>query len=332
MGQMAIGIGRRQFIGALGGAAAAWPLAASAQQPAMPVIGFLRSTSAADSTHFVAAFRQGLKEAGFVEGQNVAIEYRWAENQLDRLPILVADLVHLPVAVIVVNAPAARVAKDTTTTVPIVFVTGADPVKDALVASLNRPGGNVTGVTFLAGQLGAKRLELLRQLVPKATTIGVLVNPSSPETEVERRDLSDAAQAIGQQLIILDASSDRDIETAFATFVHRGAGALLVGSGPFLTSHREQLVALAAQHSLLASYDLREFVVAGGLMSYGTSITDAYRQVGIYTGRIIKGEKPADLPVMQSIKFEFVINLKTAKALGLTVPQIMQMTADEVIE
>jgi putative tryptophan/tyrosine transport system substrate-binding protein len=332
MGQMAIGIGRRQFIGALGGAAAAWPLAASAQQPAMPVIGFLRSTSAADSTHFVAAFRQGLKEAGFVEGQNVAIEYRWAENQLDRLPILVADLVHLPVAVIVVNAPAARVAKDTTTTVPIVFVTGADPVKDALVASLNRPGGNVTGVTFLAGQLGAKRLELLRQLVPKATTIGVLVNPSSPETEVERRDLSDAAQAIGQQLIILDASSDRDIETAFATFVHRGAGALLVGSGPFLTSHREQLVALAAQHSLPASYDLREFVVAGGLMSYGTSITDAYRQVGIYTGRIIKGEKPADLPVMQSIKFEFVINLKTAKALGLTVPQIMQMTADEVIE
>jgi putative ABC transport system substrate-binding protein len=332
MGQMAIGIGRRQFIGALGGAAAAWPLAASAQQPAMPVIGFLRSTSAADSTHFVAAFRQGLKEAGFVEGQNVAIEYRWAENQLDRLPVLVADLVHLPVAVIVVNAPAARVAKDTTTTVPIVFVTGADPVKDALVASLNRPGGNVTGVTFLAGQLGAKRLELLRQLVPKATTIGVLVNPSSPETEVERRDLSDAAQAIGQQLIILDASSDRDIETAFATFVHRGAGALLVGSGPFLTSHREQLVALAAQHSLPASYDLREFVVAGGLMSYGTSITDAYRQVGIYTGRIIKGEKPADLPVMQSIKFEFVINLKTAKALGLTVPQIMQMTADEVIE
>jgi putative ABC transport system substrate-binding protein len=332
MGQMAIGIGRRQLVSMLSSAAAVWPLIARAQQPAMPVIGFLRSTSAADSTHFVDAFRQGLKEAGFVEGQNVAIEYRWAENQLDRLPVLVADLVHLPVAVIVANAPAARVAKDTTTTVPIVFVTGADPVKDALVASLNRPGGNVTGVTFLAGQLGAKRLELLRQLVPKATTIGVLVNPSSPETEMERKDLSDAAQAIGQQLIILDASSDRDIEAAFATFVQRGAGALLVGSGPFLTSHREQLVALAAHHSLPASYDLREFVVAGGLMSYGTSITDAYRQVGIYTGRIIKGEKPADLPVMQSTKFEFVINLKTAKALSLTVPQIMQMTADEVIE
>jgi ABC-type uncharacterized transport system substrate-binding protein len=329
---MAIGIGRRQFISALGGGACAWPLTARAQQSTMPVVGFLRSTSAADSTQFVAAFRQGLREAGFVESQNVVIEYRWAENQLDRLPALVADLVHLPVAVIVANAPAARVAKDTTTTVPIVFVTGADPVKDALVASLNRPGGNVTGVTFLAGQLGAKRLELLRQLVPKVTTIGVLVNPSSPETEVERRDLQDAAQAIGQQLIILDVSTDRDIETAFATFVQRGASALLVGSGPFLTSHREQLVALAAHHSLPASYDLREFVVAGGLMSYGTSITDAYRQVGIYAGRIIKGEKPADLPVMQSTKFEFVINLKTAKALSLTVPQIMQMTADEVIE
>jgi putative ABC transport system substrate-binding protein len=329
---MAIGIGRRQFISALGGGAFAWPLTARAQQSTMPVVGFLRSTSAADSTQFVAAFRQGLREAGFVESQNVVIEYRWAENQLDRLPALVADLVHLPVAVIVANAPAARVAKDTTTTVPIVFVTGADPVKDALVASLNRPGGNVTGVTFLAGQLGAKRLELLRQLVPKVTTIGVLVNPSSPETEVERRDLQDAAQAIGQQLIILDVSTDRDIETAFATFVQRGASALLVGSGPFLTSHREQLVALAAHHSLPASYDLREFVVAGGLMSYGTSITDAYRQVGIYAGRIIKGEKPADLPVMQSTKFEFVINLKTAKALSVTVPQIMQMTADEVIE
>jgi len=329
---MALGIGRRDFVAGLSGTAFAWPRSARAQQPAMPVIGFLRSTATADSTQFVAAFRQGLNEAGFVEGQNVAIEYRWAENQLDRLPVLVADLVRLPVAVIVVNAPAARAAKGATTTVPIVFVTGSDPVKDALVVSLNRPGGNITGVTFLGGQLGAKRLELLRQLVPKTTTIGVLVNPSSPETEVERKDLQVAAQAIGQQLIILDVNSDRDIEMAFATFVQRGVGALLIGSGPFLTSHREQLVALAARHALPAGYDLRDFVVAGGLMSYGASITDAYRQVGIYAGRILKGEKPADLPVMQSTKFEFVINLKTAKALSLTVPQIMQMTADEVIE
>jgi putative ABC transport system substrate-binding protein len=322
---------RREFITLLGGVATAWPFGAQAQQTAMPVIGFLRSTSAADSTNFVTSFRQGLKETGFVEGKNVAIECRYADNQLDRLSVLIADLVRLPAAVIVVNAPAAQVAKDATTTVPIVFVTGADPVKDGLVASLNRPGGNVTGVTFLAGQLGAKRLELLRQLVPKATTIGVLVNPGS-DTEVERKDLQVAAQAIGQQLIILDVSNDRDIETAFATFVQRGAGALLVGSGPFLTSHRAQLVALAARDVLPAAYDLREFVVAGGLMSYGNSITDAYRQVGIYTSRILKGEKPADLPVMQSTKFEFVINLKTAKALNLTVPQIMQMTADEVIE
>ena len=276
---------RREFITLLGGVATAWPFGAQAQQTAMPVIGFLRSSTAADSTNFVTSFRQGLKETGFVEGKNVAIEYRYADNQLDRLSVLMADLVRLPAAVIVVNAPAAQVAKDATTTVPIVFLTGADPVKDGLVASLNRPSGNVTGVTFLVGQLGAKRLELLRQLVPKATTIGVLVNPG-PETEVERKDLQVAAQAIGQQLIILDVSNDRDIETAFATFVQRGAGALLVGSGPFLTSHRAQLVALAARDVLPAAYDLREFVVAGGLMSYGTSITDAYRQVGIYTSRI----------------------------------------------
>ena len=291
---------RREFITLLGGVATAWPFGAQAQQTAMPVIGFLRSTSAADSTNFVTSFRQGLKETGFVEGKNVAIEYRYADNQLDRLSVLMADLIRLPAAVIVVNAPAAQVAKEATATVPIVFVTGADPVKGGLVASLNRPSGNVTGVTFLAGQLGAKRLELLRQIVPKATTIGVLVNPGSPETEAERKDLQVAAQAIGQQLIVLNVSNDRDIETAFATFVRRGAGALLVGSGPFLTSHRAQLVALAARDVLPAVYDLREFVEAGGLISYGTSITDAYRQVGIYTGRILKGEKPVDLPVMQS--------------------------------
>jgi putative ABC transport system substrate-binding protein len=323
---------RRDFITALGGAAAAWPLTARAQQPVMPVVGFLRSTSAADSTHLVIAFREGLKEAGIVEGQNVATEYRYADNQIDRLPALVADLIRRPVAVIVGNLAPALAAKATTTTVPIVFVTGGDPVQDGLVANLNRPGGNVTGVSFFSSVVGTKRLELLRQLVPRATTIAVLVNPENPNTEADRRDVQAAALAIGQDLIVLDARSVRDIETAFATFVQRGAGALLAGGGAFLNSNRERIVALAARHALPTSYAQRETVVAGGLMSYGASITDAYRQVGIYAGRILKGEKPADLPVMRSSKFEFVINLKTAKALGLTVPLIMQMTADEVIE
>jgi putative ABC transport system substrate-binding protein len=324
---------RREFITLLGGAAAAWPIAARAQQqPAMPVIGFLRSTSPADSTHLVTAFHGGLKEAGIVEGQNVAIEYRYADNQIDRLPALVADLIRRPVAVIVGNVAPALAAKAATTTVPIVFVTGGDPVQDGLVTNLNRPGGNVTGVSFFSSVVGTKRLELLRQLVPRATTIAVLANPDNPNTEAERRDVQAAALAIGQQLIVLDARSIRDIETAFATFVQRGAGALLAGGGAFLNSNRERIIALAARHALPTSYAQRETVAAGGLMSYGASITDAYRQVGIYAGRILKGEKPADLPVMRSSKFEFVINLKTAKALGLTVPLIMQMTADEVIE
>jgi putative ABC transport system substrate-binding protein len=322
---------RREFLGVLGGAAA-WPFAARAQQAALPVVGFIRSASLADGTHLVTAFRQGLKEAGFVEGQNVAIEYRNADNQIDRLPVLVAELIRRPVAVIVGNNITASAAKAATSTIPIVFVSGGDPVIDGHVASLNRPGGNVTGVVFISGVLGPKRLELLRQLVPKATIIGLLVNPINPNTEAERRDVQAAAQALGQQLIILDVSSESEIEPAFATFVQRGAGALLVGTGPLFFSNREQLVALAARHALPASYSQREPVVAGGLMGYGASMPDAYHQAGLYTGRILKGEKPADLPVMQSTKFALVINLKTAKALSLEVPMIMQMTTDEVIE
>ncbi len=324
---------RRQFIGLVGGAAVTWPLAAHAQHPAMPAIGFLRSATLIDVPHFVNAFRRGLKETDYVEGQNVTIEFRSADNQRDRLPALVADLLGRPVSVIAGDNVAALAAKAATKTIPIVFAGGGDPVQEGLVASLNRPGGNVTGVNFFAGVLGPKRLELLLQLVPKATTIGVLVNPNTIETEAERREVQAAAQAIGRQLIILDVSSDRDIELAFATFAQRGAGALLTGTGAFLnSSKREQLVTLAARHRLPTVYAVREAVLAGGLMSYGPSVTDAYRQVGVYTGRILKGEKPADLPVMQSTKFEFVLNLKTAKALGLEVPSSLLSIADEVIE
>jgi putative ABC transport system substrate-binding protein len=320
---------RRAFIAGLGGVML--PLVARAQQ-AMPVLGYLRSTTRAPFENIAAALRQGLKEAGFVEGQNVAIESRYAENQVDRLPALAAELVRRPVAVIVANSSAARAAKAATATIPIVFTVGNDPVRDGLVASLNRPGGNVTGVTFLSGVLGTKRLELLRQLVPKATSIAVLVNPNTSETEIEKNELQAAARAIGQQIIIGDVGNGADIEAAFASFVQGGAGALLSGTGAFLNSQRELIVALAARHAIPAIYSAREYTEAGGLMSYGTSQSEAYRQAGLYVGRILKGEKPADLPVVQATKFEFVINLKTAKALGLEFhPQLLGI-ADEVIE
>jgi ABC-type uncharacterized transport system substrate-binding protein len=284
---------RRGFITLVAGAGlfcAANARRAGAEQATMPVIGFLRSTTLADAPHYVTAFRHGLKEAGFVEGQNVAIEYRWAEGGLDRLPALVADLLRQQVALIVGNTPSALAAKAATTTVPIVFVTGGDPVIDGFVASLSRPGGNVTGVSFLSAAIVTKRLELLRQLVPKALPIAVLVNLNFPQAERERRAVQAAARSIAQELIVVEADSDRDIEAAFATFAQRGAGAVFVGSGGFLLSQREQLIALAARYKLPASYVSRDFVAAGGLMSYGTSFTDAYRLAGIYAGRILKGE------------------------------------------
>jgi putative ABC transport system substrate-binding protein len=326
-------IARREFITLLAGAAVAWPLAAHAQQPAMPVIGFLNSTyTLADAAPRLAAFGQGLKEAGFIEGQNVAIEYRSAEDQTDRLPLLVADLLRRQVALIVGNTPAALAAKAATTTVPIVFVTGGDPVRYGLVTSLNRPGGNVTGISFISAELGSKQLGLLRELRPAAARIAVLANPKWPLTERFVSELRAAALAVGQQLIVLDVSSDREIETAFTTLVQRGAGALHVGLGSFMISQRERIVALASRHALPTISSYREFVEAGSLMSYAPSITDANRQAGIYAGRILKGEKPGDLPVMLPTKFEFVINLKTAKALGLEVPDRLLIAADEVIE
>jgi putative ABC transport system substrate-binding protein len=320
---------RREVIGLLGGAAAAWPVAARAQQSAMPVIGFLRSGTLADVPHLVDAFRQGLKDAGFLEGKNVAIELRSAENRPDRLRAMVAELTRQHVALIVGNQPAAIAAKAATTNTPILFASGFDPVRDGLVASLNRPGGNVTGVVFFSTTLGGKRLQLLRQLVPNATTIAFL---ATPYTEAEGRDLQVAAQAVGQRLLVVDANSERDIESAFTTFARHRVGALLVSSGPFTISNRDRLIELAASHRLPAIYGLREFVSGGGLISYSSSIADAYRQVGIYAGRILKGEKPADLPVMQATKLQLVINLKTAKAIGLDIPPTLLALADEVIE
>jgi putative ABC transport system substrate-binding protein len=323
---------RREFIVGLGCAATVWPPAVLAQQSTPPTVGFLRSSTLADVQHWVTAFRQGLKEAGFVEGQNVAIEYVAADNRPERLPALVTDLVQRPVAVIVGNNESALAAKAATTTVPIVFATGSDPVRDGLVGSLNHPAGNVTGVSYFSAVLGAKRLELLREVAPKAAVIAMLVNPGAPLTEAERKDVQAAAQAIGQRLLVFDVSSERDIENAFESFAKHKIGALLVGTGGFLNSKRERIGALSDRYALPASHSQREGVVAGGLMSYGTSIRDAYRQVGIYVARILKGEKPAELPVVQSTKFEFVLSRRTAKKLGLDLPDKLLALADEVIE
>jgi len=324
---------RRDFISLLGGAAAAWPLVARAQQGAMPVIGFLSSSALADRARYLPAFWQGVRETGYVERQNVTIEYRWAQDQHDRLPDLAADLVRRQVTVIAAHdTPSSIVAKAATTTIPVVFASGGDPVKLGLVASLNRPGGNVTGVTFVLAALGAKQLGLLHELQPGAVRVGVLVDPNFAPTQSFVSDVQAAASSIGKQIEVLEAPTGRDIDTAFARLAQKPVDALVAAPSPLFDNRRVQLATLAAYHRVPAIYPLREFAEAGGLMSYGTSITDAYRQAGVYTGRILKGEKPADLPVIQSTKFEFVINLNTARAFGLTIPPGALAIADEVIE
>jgi putative ABC transport system substrate-binding protein len=325
---------RREFIGLVGGAAVSWPLAARAQQSAMPVVGFLSSRSPNESEVHAAAFRRGLSEAGFVEGQNVAITYRWAEGHYERLPALASELVGLRVSVMatVGGAISALAAKPATATIPIVFVMGDDPVKLGLVTSFNRPGGNLTGVALLTGELGSKRLGLLCELVPDANAVGLLLNPKDPGAEVHRQDLEMAAKALGRRLLVLHASAETEFEQNFAMMTREHVGALVVANDPFFDSRRDQLIALAARTGVSAIYHIRDFPAAGGLMSYGTSLVDAYRQVGNYAGRILKGEKPADLPVMQPTRFELVINLKTVRALGLTVPPSLLARADEVIE
>jgi putative ABC transport system substrate-binding protein len=324
---------RREFITLLGGAAAAWPLAARAQQPAMPVIGFLAGPSAGESRSNLAGFRQGLRQAGYVEGQNVHIAFRWAEGRYDRFPEMAAELVDLPAAVIVAfGGPAALAAIAATKTIPIVFSVAIDPVELGLVASFNRPGGNATGVANLAGELVGKQFELLREMLPRAAVMGLLVNPTSVNAKTQLAAMSVARQAFGLQIVVQNASTERDLETAFATFAQQRTGALVVASDPFFYGRREQLVALAARHALPAIYYDREYVADGGLMSYGPSITDAYRQAGVFTSRILKGDKPGDLPVQQAVKIELVINLQTAKALGLEMPLSLLLRINEVIE
>jgi putative tryptophan/tyrosine transport system substrate-binding protein len=327
-------IRRRNFLMLVGGAAAGWPFSVFAQQPTLPVIGYLSSTSSAPYAPFVAAFQQGLKEVGFVAGQNVTIEYRWAEGQFDRLPALAADLVRRQVAVIAVGGGGvtALAAKDATSTIPIVFAFGSDPVKLGLVTSLNRPGGNITGVSTIAVALGRKRLELLRDLLPRAVAIGFLMNPGSPNTEFDVPDMQIAARGLGKQLIIVNARDELEIATAFSNLVEQRAAALVVQPEPFLFSRRNQLVELAARYALPALYFDRAFPTAGGLMSYGPDFREVNRQAGTYTGRILKGAKPADLPVVQSAEFELVINLRTAKALGLELPATLLALTNEVIE
>jgi putative tryptophan/tyrosine transport system substrate-binding protein len=324
---------RRSFITLIGATAAAWPLAARAQQPAIPVIGFVTASSLASLRQQVAAFHEGLKETGFVDGQNAMVEYRSADGRLDRFPALVSDLVRRQVAVLAVTSTVgARAAKQATRTIPIVFSIGEDPVTTGLVDSLNQPGGNITGVYQFTTGLEAKRLGLLHEMVPKATTMAVLINPNFSAAENQLRDVQEAAARLGVQLVVLRANVEGDFGTAFASLAPQRAGALLVCGSPFFNSRREQLVVLAARHAVPAIYEWRDFAAAGGLMSYGTNLGHAYRQAAVYAGRILKGTKPADLPVVQGTKFEFVINLNTAKALGIEVPPALSARADEVIE
>ena len=325
---------RRAFIALLGGAAAAWPLAARAQQPAMPVVGFLHDGSFEPRVHLVAGFRQGLSETGFVEGGNVAIEYRWAQDQFDRLPGMAADLVHRQVAVIATpgSTAAALAAKAVTNTIPIVFSVGADPVRLGLVASLNHPGSNVTGVSYFTNELGPKRLGLLLELIPSSADVVVLANPKNPATDSSAKDIQAAASAVGKQLSVLYVSSNREIDATFPTIAQKRAPALMIIPDALFTSRRVQLVTLSTRHAVPAMYSSREFAEVGGLMSYGANLPDIYRHVGNYVGRILNGTKPADLPVVRPTRFEFVINLQTARALGLDVPATLLARADEVIE